>query len=349
MTISKKIKSKKGAMKSIQCWVFVMFLLSFSANAQDPHFSQYFTSPLTLNPANTGNFDGPSRLAMNFRNQWQGIGNPFITGTASFDTDLFKKKAKGGNKFSIGVLGLYDRTTAGKLTSNYFGTSLGYHLYTNNSDEKTSRLSIGFQTSLANRRLDFSKISFAEQFTSNGFDLSLPSNQNFGVSNISYVDFSTGLMYTETRDYGSMYVGASLYHITRPKESFLNDQSNRVPRRFTIHGGGTWQTGVNSSIMGSAILMRQASLTQATLGLAYSRQIGSQETDIRVLVGSWYRHKDAVIPYVGYIYNNFQLGVSYDVNISGLSSANSRYRSFEVSMIYMFLDKSAYKRLVPWY
>ncbi len=336
-------------MKLIQCWVLICSVLSLSVKAQDPHFSQYFTSPLTLNPANTGNFEGPSRIALNFRNQWQGVGDPFITGTASFDTDVLKKKMGGGNKLSLGVLGLYDRTTAGKLTSNYVGTSVAYHLFTKSTDDKTSKLSIGFQTSFANRRLDFSKLSFAEQFTSYGFDLSLPNYQNFGTANISYVDFNTGLMYTESKDYGNIYIGASLYHITRPKESFLNDQTNRLAMRYTLHGGGTWLAGVNSSIIGSAMLMRQAASTQATIGLAYSRQLGTDETNIRVMVGSWYRHKDAVIPYVGYIYNNFQLGVSYDVNTSGLSTSNSRYRSFEISMIYMFMDRSAYKRFVPWY
>jgi hypothetical protein len=35
--------------------------------AQDPNFSQFFASPLTLNPALTGKFDGSFRLAGNYR------------------------------------------------------------------------------------------------------------------------------------------------------------------------------------------------------------------------------------------------------------------------------------------
>lgn len=323
--------------------------LACSVKAQDPHFSQYFSSPLTLNPANTGNFEGPGRLALNFRNQWQGIGEPFITGTASFDTDIFKKKTGVGNKFSIGVLGLYDRTTAGKLTSNYIATSVAYHILTNNSVEKRNKLSIGFQTTLVSRRLDFTKISFADQFTSYGFDLSLPNNQNFGTGNVSYVDFNTGLMYTESGETGSFYIGSSLYHITQPKESFLNDQTNRVPMRFTVHAGATLFAGELSSLIFSGLIMNQAASTSIAAGAAYSKQIDSKFDDIRVMAGAWYRNKDAIIPYVGYIYNNFQLGLTYDVNTSTLSTANSRYRSFELSLIYTFLDKSEYKRNMPWY
>ena len=56
--------------------------------AQDPNFSQFFASPLTLNPALTGKFDGTFRLAGNYRNQWPSINNAFVTKTASADFHL---------------------------------------------------------------------------------------------------------------------------------------------------------------------------------------------------------------------------------------------------------------------
>jgi type IX secretion system PorP/SprF family membrane protein len=338
-------------MKKLLSIFFLFVLLSLnmhlSSHAQDPHFSQYFSSPLTLNPANTGNFQGPSRLSMNFRNQWQGLGNPYVTGTGSFDTEIFKKKSGKGNKFAFGITGLYDKTTAGKLTSNYVSASIGYHLFTD--VENTSKLSIGFQSTLVNRKLDFTKISFADQFTSYGFDLNLPSNQTFQTGNISYTDFNTGLMYSQVKENASVYVGASAYHLTRPNESFLNDQTNRVPIRYTLHGGGTWNTSDRSMIMGSGLMMSQGGINQLVLGVAYGRQIENKNSDIKVFIGGWYRNKDAFIPYFGYTYDNFQLGVSYDVNTSQLSISGTRYKSFEISMIYHFLDKSEYRRFVPWY
>ena len=40
-----------------------IFFIMLAGNliAQDPHFSQFFSSPMTLNPAFTGKFDGVSR------------------------------------------------------------------------------------------------------------------------------------------------------------------------------------------------------------------------------------------------------------------------------------------------
>lgn len=329
-----------------------LFLIAFLfcnvfAFAQDPHFSQYFTSPLTLNPANTGNFVGPGRLSSNVRSQWLGIGKPYLTGTVSFDTDLFKKRERKADRFSFGAMGLFDKTSGGLLTSNYVSASLGYHI--DLDYEGTNSISLGFQGTLANKRLDYTKISFSDQFSSYGFDLTLPSNQSFSTQSITYGDVNVGFMYNYVDEFSSFYFGASAYHLSNPKETFLNNLQNRLPMRLTAHAGGMFDVGLDGTLIASGLLMRQGNINQKMIGLAYGKQLQSALDDIRVFIGAWYRDKDAIIPYAGYIYNNFQFGLSYDINVSGLSAARSRYTSIELSMIYLFLDKSDYKRLVPWY
>src|ERR1035437_9240949 len=61
--------------------------------AQDIHFSQYYASPLTLNPALTGLVNGVFRASLNYRNQWFNIPTqntiaPYQTYQASFDMPL---------------------------------------------------------------------------------------------------------------------------------------------------------------------------------------------------------------------------------------------------------------------
>jgi hypothetical protein len=63
-----------------------------ATKAQDPHFSQFFASPLTLNPAFTGKFDGLWRLAANHRDQWPSIPKAYVTSTASLDFPILKRK-----------------------------------------------------------------------------------------------------------------------------------------------------------------------------------------------------------------------------------------------------------------
>ena len=46
--------------------------------------------------------------------------------------------------------------------------------------------------------------------------------------------------------------------------------------------------------------------------------------------------QDAVIPYVGMDYGSFNLGISYDVNVSGFKVASQTQGGFEISLIYIF-------------
>ena len=110
--------------------IFLSLLLAsiiFSVKAQDPAFSQFFASPLTLNPALTGKFNGDVRVAGNYRDQWP-IDNAFITSTASVDMPILKNRLPENNTLGIGIMGMTDRTADGILTSNYFSFSTAYHL-----------------------------------------------------------------------------------------------------------------------------------------------------------------------------------------------------------------------------
>jgi type IX secretion system PorP/SprF family membrane protein len=318
-----------------------------SVRSQDPQFSQYFASPLTLNPASTGNFEQPARFAANFRSQWHGMGQPYMTGTVSIDGHLLKERNEGRGKFSGGLLGLYDQTAGGLYKANYLAASLAYHLILD--EDFSSQLSLGFQASIAGKRLDPTRISFADQFNGTGFDLSRPSAQTVANTAIGYVDINTGLLYTKTWEAGSLYLGASAYHLTRPKESFLDNDASRLPRRYTAHLGGNLYIGGRGQLMSTYQFMRQGTFGMHLAGLAYGLHFGNEYKDIVVYLGGWYRFRDALIPYVGYSFNNFQLGLTYDLSVSEMNLSGTRSRSFEISLIYHFLEMSEYRRAVPWY
>src|SRR5258706_10896165 len=113
-------------MKKIFSTLMVCVALVSVSIAQDPNFSQFFASPLTLNPALTGKFDGVVRVAGNFRNQWPTINNAFVTKTASVDFGLLKNRLPEIDKLGIGILGVSDNAADGVLVTNYGGLSLAY-------------------------------------------------------------------------------------------------------------------------------------------------------------------------------------------------------------------------------
>ena len=101
--------------------------MTFFAKAQDPHFSQFFSSPLTLNPALTGKFDGTLRVAGNYRNQWPAFNNVYTTSTLSVDFAILKKRLPDFDTWGVGILALTDQAGGGILKNNYIGLSTSYH------------------------------------------------------------------------------------------------------------------------------------------------------------------------------------------------------------------------------
>src|SRR5919199_4055161 len=105
--------------------LFLSFIIK--VRAQDPNFSQFFASPLTLNPALTGKFDGVLRVAGNYRNQWPTINNAFTTYTASVDGGILKGHIPDFDQFGVGLLAFSDKSGNGVLQNNFLGISTAYH------------------------------------------------------------------------------------------------------------------------------------------------------------------------------------------------------------------------------
>ena len=97
-------------MKNKILFTLMCFLLMNVVAAQDPHFSQFYASPMTLNPALTGKIDGNFRLAANYRNQWPTINNAFTTATASFDMPILAGRLPEFDTWGIGIIGLTDQS-----------------------------------------------------------------------------------------------------------------------------------------------------------------------------------------------------------------------------------------------
>ena len=110
-------------MRKLLLFGFVV-ALAFKAKAQDPHFSQFFASPLTLNPAFTGKFDGSWRLAANHRDQWPSIPKAYVTTSASFDFPILKNRIPEGDVFGVGISGVSDQSANNQLKLNYGSLSL---------------------------------------------------------------------------------------------------------------------------------------------------------------------------------------------------------------------------------
>src|ERR1700709_958035 len=223
-------------MKKASCILLISFCISFSIKAQDPHCSQFFSSPLTLNPALTGKFDGTLRVSGNYRNQWPAFNNVYTTSTLSVDFDILKKKLPDYDTWGVGILALTDQAGGGILKNNYIGLSTSYHKALD--EDGFNQIGIGFQGTYGQKRLDNSKLVFEDQLTPFGFTGVTQDIFSSANLNINYFDVNAGLLYSgSTNESNNFYIGASMYHINRPRESFKGGNWN-IAARTTISAGG---------------------------------------------------------------------------------------------------------------
>ncbi|TAL41918.1 MAG: type IX secretion system membrane protein PorP/SprF [Chitinophagaceae bacterium] len=317
--------------------LFILLSMVSVVSAQDPNFSQFFASPLTLNPAFTGKFDGLFRVAGNYRDQWPSINKAFTSGTVSADFHLLKNNLPDIDRWGIGILGFTDKNGNGALTNNYVSLSTSYH---KGLDENGyHQIGVGFQGTFTNKRLDVTKVYFEDQLTALGFTGVTSEVFNQDDLDVKYFDLNAGVLYNGTTNgYNNFYLGASMYHINRPKETFQGGQFY-LNSKTTIHGGGRLPTGQYNAVHFSANYSVQGNATQAMFGGAYALNLNSdEELPTNLYVGLWARVNnvtDAIIPYIGLEFGEFQLGASYDINVSSLQPASNMRGGAEISLIYI--------------
>jgi type IX secretion system PorP/SprF family membrane protein len=303
------------------------------ASAQDLHFSQFFNSPLTTNPANTGFIpDGDYRLGINYRNQWSSImAVPYKTMSAYGDVQVMR------NKFETGWLGLggvilRDVAGSGNLTSTKVYGSIAYHQLVNSG----SLLSLGYNIGWANKQINVSNLKFPDQFDGKFFDNKLPTSVSLAANNINYLDMQVGMNYAYFPD-EKTYVNAgfSVHHLNRPRESFFNADAsvdNRVPMRYIGFLNGSFKLNDQVILNPNAYFTMQAKAYEYVVG-ANAHYNVSGDGEYILAAGVYYRSTDAVIPMIGLGYKDYMFSFTYDATISTLSNYNNTRGAFEFSLV----------------
>lgn len=315
--------------------------IALGAGAQDVHFTQYFTSPLTLNPAQTGLTQNDWRASANFRTQWYTVSNnPYMSGTIAFDIPTLRGKLPEGDALGIGLLGLYDRSGTGGLQNTTVGLSVAYHKAFGMDKQHT--LSLGVQGYLVQKSIQFDKLIFGDQFNPNmpeGY-LAGTSAESFGNADLTYPDFNAGLMYSgRVAEKATLYGGFAYYHFTRPEEKFLNSGTAvKINSRFSAHLGGSFEMNENTVMYLSAMYQKQGPASEFLLGgaVGFVMNPGHDEFTRNTIfyLGGWYRYGDAIAPYIGFEWSRMKIGFTYDVTLSSAQNMTGGQGAYEVSVIY---------------
>lgn len=296
----------------------------------DPHFTQNYTYPMYINPALTGSSDGQYRVSSIYRTQWGSISNPYRTIGVSFDTRTNKNVAVGVNLLN---------QSAGDGGFNYLSTYASF-AYTGMKlgKDNNQRIVLALQAGIINRRVDESKFKWGEQWNPiTGYNAANPISETFAATSATTLDVGAGALYFDATPDKKMnaFGGLSIFHINRPKDPIISAQNtslNTIPLRYTLHGGISFTLSDRAIIIPHLLYMHQGTASEAMIG-TYLQYNVNEETDL--MIGGYYRAKDAVAPFVGFDWKNFIVGLSYDANTSKLGSMTKNVNSFELSLTYV--------------
>ncbi len=311
-----------------------IYCLLTTANAQDIHFSQFYASPHTLNPAQTGFFDGTYRFGANYRNQWRSLPVPYNTVSAFADFGLLKGKIKSGDWLGLGALFVYDRAGSGELTTMQLLLSAAFH---KSLGTKKAFLSLGVQGGVVQRKIDFSKFFFDNQWNDFLFDMAAASGEELSFQDEAtwQPDVSAGLQLSFVPSKkANVYVGGSVRHINRPKDTFY-DSGNKSGLRGMVNAGAQIKAGTHFSIEPAAVFSIQKKAMETVFGTLAGYSLSNDAKDKGTFyLGVHGRIPDAIIFPVGYKISNVRLLFSYDVNLSSLQDASNSRGAFEFSLVY---------------
>jgi type IX secretion system PorP/SprF family membrane protein len=343
-TAQKRYKNMRFAFTLILSWS----LFTQVVTAQDAHYSQYFAAPYQLNPALTGVFNGKVRVTTQYREQWKSFLAQEAFKTYSVGADM---RIPAGRKdyFAIGLKTMRDEAGAGNYSQStaHMTGSFVKQLSGGGRTSAAHYMVAGGDLGFGQNSVNWSNLWFSRQYDAANErpDVSMSSNENFAnTTSRAYFDGSAGLLWYALYDSeGFIYAGGSMHHINEPKISLMEDSKETLYRRWSAHAGGLVPITETFGLAPAAWVTKQGPAFMANFG-SNVRYTNHDLNELTLRAGAFARvvnritqktHVDA-IAFVGMVeINRWQVGLSYDVNVSSLTNASNSRGAFEITAQYI--------------
>ena len=341
---------------SIKIITFFFILVASITNAQDMHFSQFYEAPLLLNPALCGAFDGGVAANVNYRSQWSHV--PGLAGFNTMDAAIqLHNLSKEADKYYISTGLSFYSDRVGEASMGNAGAALTFASGVYITDH--SSISAGLQGGWSQYSVNPAALQWGSQYVNGDYDPNAYTGESTLKSTSSYGDFSAGLNYnyaerpansSTTESPFKINAGLAFFHINQPDISYFstNNASSKLFMRTSLHGSVTYRLKDSKvSLIPAFVYYNQGGANEFDLGLKvrYAMSEKSRITgfnkNIALDFGSYLRFNDALIFLVGITFETYSLGISYDVNVSQLSTATYGKGGIELSLKLLNLDNYA--------
>lgn len=282
--------------KSIFFFCLNIILFSSLLKGQDVQFSQFYNSPIYLNPALSGSDHLAPRLSIATRHQALALPSAFKTYSVSFD--LYSTKLKGGISLNL----LNDIIGNNVIIDNTINLAYSYH-------QKLSDnyfLLIGVEVGWNQNFLNWNKITFGDIIDpriGSIYQLShIPISKlyNNGYSTTGSLGLGTGIaLYAKYLE-----AGLSIKHLNRPSNSFVGGSEHRLSMRFAGHIKSNIILFNDFTFSPGLLYTSQNELTRLNFGANFCYKI--------ISMGSYYASNNQIMFSIGLNTKKMRLHYSYD-------------------------------------
>ena len=310
--------------------LFLLLILNSTISVgQDIHWSQFNDNPIYQNPAHVGHFNGDYRFIANYRDQWRSVTVPFSTFSMTADSRFYKRPNIG-----YGILFSHDQAGDGKFRTIEFQGNLSYLLKI--SSDSIHTLRFGMNAGMNHRQINWDALYFDNQFNGIQFDPTLPTNEVYQSDRKTNLNVGVGAMYEWNRNKREkITAGIGFYNLNRPNQGFYGVDIQR-DIRMNVFAKGIYKIDVDWDLVPSMQFSVQGKYREMLIGSSVKYTLVNKLKDYKaVYAGLWYRNRDAAYFSAGMDYNNWFVGLSYDVNFSKLVPASNLRGGFEIAARYI--------------
>lgn len=313
--------------------ILILFVaLQTGIHAQDLHFSQFYNAPMLLNPANTALLQSADwRAGINYRNQGATIPVPYNTFSVFSDFGLLRNSWDNA-WLGTGVAIWRDVAGNGNLALTKVQGNFAAHILTG---EKSS-FSAGLGLAYNQRSVDFSKLTYDVQWDEFSFNKNVPNQETFTVQKTTFLDLNAGVNFSYYNN-DNFYVKASVAasHLNQPVETFYG-QTNKLGLRPIINLDVVYKASDKIMFSPSVYYTRQKKASELVGGTLMNVNASGDAVALdanEIILGVFYRSKDAIIGVAGYKWKQNRVTFSYDHTVSQLSAGNNGVGAMEISLI----------------
>jgi type IX secretion system PorP/SprF family membrane protein len=290
-------------MKVLSTLILIAFTLALKA--QDPHFTQFNRSNIYLNPASVGTLKSWT-VSHQYRNQWPKLSGDYITHNAAVQYG-FNKALKG-----IGVYAVNDVAGSGAISMTRLAVPLAFGF----KIKDLFQLNIGVEAAYQQKSIDLTMLTFGDMID-DSLGFVTPSNQIEPSTAVGILDFAAGMEIQVSK----LKFGLSGRHLTQPNESFFDGES-KLPFRLTTYANYDFSVGEILTITPSVLFHQQRDFQNVVVTTTTTYRF------IKVMLG--YRRNDAFLMGLGVKFKRLDVGYSYDLTTSSLSSATGGAHEFGI-------------------